>query len=226
MSWFDRPDNSPTELAALFNEQVPKLTGLTTESIAIKMEAFSVMIIGFSVSALLDWKITLIAIGVTPFIFIGGIISNVFEYYVVSKRQHRDPYYESNEILRDLIHNYRLIQSFGHSNVEMMIEKFTDKLKEPASSIICNAHVHGLAFGFSVGARFFYAGAIFYIGALLSISYEEVAAAGSGGSTNSKSRQQVYQNIFQAVFIIFSSYKGAGLAFSSVPSQSEARAAA
>lgn len=54
-----------------------------------------------------------------------------------------------------------------------MIDKFNDKLKDPSSSIICHAHVHGLAFGFSVSARFFYAGAIFYIGALLSISYEE-----------------------------------------------------
>ena len=102
----------------------------------------------------------------------------------------------------------------------MMIEKFTDKLKDPCSNIICNAHVHGLAFGFSVSARFFYAGAIFYIGALLSISYEDQTASASSGSgaSGSKAKHQIYQNIFQAVFIIFSSYKGAGLAFSSVPS--------
>ena len=73
-----------------------------------------------------------------------------------------------------------------------MIEKFNDKLKEPASSIICNAHVHGLAFGFSVGARFFYAGAVCSIGALLSISYEDPAAAGPGGGANSKARHQIY----------------------------------
>lgn len=74
--------------------------------------------------------------------------------------------------------------------------------------MIGEAHVHGFAFGYSLGARFLYAGAIFYLGALQAGSEDE------------------YKKIFQAILIILASYSGAGSAFSRAPSKDDAKIAA
>ena len=74
---------------------------------------------------------------------------------------------------------------------------------------IKNAHITGLAFGYSLCVRFIYIGVVFYVGSEFIISYNLPP-----------------QDVFQSIYIIFTSALGAGFAMSSVPSAAQAKESA
>lgn len=117
-----------------------------------------------------------------------------------------DPYAESNALLSDVILNYRTVISFGQDNVDFIITKYERLLEAPASKRICNAHIAGVAFGYSLCVRFIYIGVVFYIGAKFAEIYN-----------------LDFQRVFQAIYVIFTSALGAGFAMSAVPSATQAR---
>lgn len=83
-----------------------------------------------------------------------------------------DPYEESNALLSDVIMNYRTIISFGQGNVDTIMDKYEALLAGPANKRIRNAHVAGIAFGYSICIRLIYIGIVFFIGSKFIITYE------------------------------------------------------
>ena len=112
-----------------------------------------------------------------------------------------DPYEESNALLSDVIMNYRTIISFGQGNVNTIMDKYEKLLEGPANTRVKNAHIAGIAFGYSLCIRLIYIGIVFYIGSKFIITYELDP-----------------QDVFQSIYIIFTSAIGAGFAVSNVPS--------
>ena len=105
----------------------------------------------------------------------------------------------------DVIFNYRTVVSFGQRNVDRILDRYDDMLQEPSSQRMCNAHIAGAAFGYSLCIRFVYIGVVFYVG---SIFIREM-------TLNS-------QNVYLAVLVIFTSALGAGSAMASVPNAASA----
>ena len=70
-----------------------------------------------------------------------------------------------------MILNYRTVISFGQVNVEQIIDKYEELLTGPASLRIRNAHITGVAFGYSLCVRFIYIGIVFYVGSEFIVSY-------------------------------------------------------
>ena len=89
------------------------------------------------------------------------------------------------------------------------MEKYEKLLEGPVNLRIRNAHIAGVAFGYSLCVRLLYMGVVFFAGALLVSKYD----------LNPKS-------VFQAIFIMFATSLGAGAAVSQVPSASQARESA
>jgi ABC-type multidrug transport system fused ATPase/permease subunit len=89
------------------------------------------------------------------------------------------------------------------------MEKYEKLLEGPVNLRIRNAHIAGVAFGYSLCVRLLYMGVVFFAGALHVSKYD----------LNPKS-------VFQAIFIMFATSLGAGAAVSQVPSASQARESA
>lgn len=96
--------------------------------------------------------------------------------------------------------------SFGDENIDTIMTKYERLLDGPAANKIKNAHIAGVAFGYSICIRFIYVGIVFYIGAEFAEIYK-----------------LNFQYVFQSIYIIFTSAMGAGFAMSSVPSASQAK---
>jgi len=65
----------------------------------------------------------LITLGASPFVMLGGFISNKLMW----KRQQNttDAYRDSNALLSDMILNYRTVIGFGEKNINYLLEKYT-----------------------------------------------------------------------------------------------------
>ena len=78
-----------------------------------------------------------------------------------------------------------------------MMTKYEDLLEGPKSKRIMNAHIAGVAFGYSVCIRFFFIGILFYVGAIFIVQYK-----------------LAFKEVYQAQYILFMSAMGAGFAVS------------
>lgn len=89
------------------------------------------------------------------------------------------------------------------------MDQYESLLVGPLARRVLNAHLAGVAYGYSVCVRFIYVGLVFYIGAKFTIEY----------SLNS-------EDVFLSIYIIFTAALGAGFAMSAVPNATDARESA
>lgn len=217
VSWFDRKDKAPGILTNILSEDITNLNGLTTETIATLVESFVSLFAGIALSAFFQWRMAIVCILATPFVMLGGVVMARLAYRKAPGGKSQDdpntkkldPYEESNALLSDVIMNYRTVISFGQGNINKIMDKYEDLLTGPAEKRIRNAHIAGLAFGYSICIRLIYIGIVFYIGSQFIVTYELNP-----------------QDVFQSIYIIFTSAIGAGFSISNVPSANQAKESA
>mmetsp|Transcript_18841 Transcript_18841/g.32183 ORF Transcript_18841/g.32183 Transcript_18841/m.32183 type:complete len:562 (-) Transcript_18841:652-2337(-) len=216
ISWYDRKERAPGVISNILSEDISGLNGLTTETIATLFESFLSLVIGITVSAFFEWRMAIVCFLATPFVLLGGIIMARLGWNNRpgarnndGNAKKKDPYQESNALLSDLILNYRTVISFGQENVNQIMDKYENLLEGPAKMRVRNAHIAGVAFGYSVCVRFIYIGIIFYIGSEFIKIY----------NLNS-------QDVYQSINILFTAALGAGFAMSQVPSATQAKESA
>lgn len=74
ISWFDNKNRAPGILSSVLSEDIGALNGMTTEHLAILIEAFLGLVIGIIISLFYNWKMGLITLGMVPFVSLGGIM--------------------------------------------------------------------------------------------------------------------------------------------------------
>jgi ABC-type multidrug transport system fused ATPase/permease subunit len=105
-----------------------------------------------------------------------------------------------------VILNYKTVISFGEKNVVQIISKFESLLVEPSRLRIRNAHLGGLAFGYSQCSRMIYLGLVFWIASVVIRKWHYSP-----------------MDVYMAINIIFSAAMGAGVSMSNIPSVSKAK---
>ena len=118
-------------------------------------------------------------------------------------------YEKSNALLSDVIINYRTVIGFGQKNVDGVVNKFEALLVEPARKKVRNAHFGGFFYGYSNCARMLFLGIVFYIASWVVRTWDDES-----------------DEVYLAIWIIFSTCMGAGIAMSNVPSVAKAKASA
>ena len=74
--------------------------------------------------------------------------------------------------MADVILNYRTVISFGQSNVDNIMQTYENLLVGPKATRIREAHLCGIAWGYSQAVRFFFVGILFYIGSVFIVKYQ------------------------------------------------------
>lgn len=191
------------------------LNGLTTEHLAILIEAFLGLLIGIILAMSYTWKMGLITIALVPFVSLGGVMMSRMQFKArpdkdsSDKDGKEDPYKKSNALLSDILMNYRTVIGFGSKNVDFLLQKFDALLDAPSRHGIKNAHISGIYFGYSQCIRFIFVGIIFLVSAEIVYYY-----------TDDQS------NIYIGVYTLFVSALGTGISLSSAPSVAKAKASA
>jgi ATP-binding cassette, subfamily B (MDR/TAP), member 1 len=215
LAWFDRKDRAPGILSNVLSEDIAILNGMTTEHLAILIEAYGGVIIGAAISLFYNWKMGLITCLFVPFISLGGVLMSRLAWKTkagkinADEAKKDDPYEMSNALLSDILINYRTVIGFGDKNVDYLLEKFDSLLEEPRMTGIKQAHYTGFFFGYSQCIRFMFIGIVFYIAAVLINNYGDDQ-----------------QDTYICLFTLFMAALGTGISLSSAPSVGKAKAAA
>ena len=214
LSWFDSKDRAPGILSNVLSEDIGALNGLTSEHLAILIEAFLGLIVGVILALFYTWKMGLVTLALVPFVSLGGIMMSRLQWKTKpsnkqDKSQEDDPYNTSNALLSDIIMNYRTVIGFGDKNVDYLLNKYDQLLTYPRTFGIKNAHISGFYFGYSQCIRFSFVGIVYYIAAIFINNYGE---------------NQI--NTYIGVNTLFVAALGTGISLSSAPSVGKAKSAA
>ena len=120
-----------------------------------------------------------------------------------------DAYKQANSLLSDLIMNYRTVIALGPKNIEIILSRYNELLIVPRKAGVKKAHMSGLFFAYSQAIRFIFVGIVFGVGAYFI-----------------KKHDLDPRDVFAASYVIFVGAIGTGVALSSLPSLSAARASA
>jgi ABC-type multidrug transport system fused ATPase/permease subunit len=158
ISWFDRKDRAPGILSNVLSEDIGVLNGMTTEHLAILIEAYGGLILGLIIALCYTWKMGLVTAAFAPLISFGGVMMSRLAWKakpgkavggIDNKNMMEDPYQMSNALLSDILMNYRTVISFGEKNVDFILNRFDSLLEQPALKGIREGHYGGFFFGYS-----------------------------------------------------------------------------
>jgi ATP-binding cassette subfamily B (MDR/TAP) protein 1 len=150
IGWFDVEGNTPGQLTTILSTEVNSLNGASTESIAIMLQAAIGLITGIVLSFVYEWKISLVALGVAPFMMISAGINSKVKVGSMINIDESDS--KANSMVSDSITNFATVASFG--NEHLIVEKYREGLYSQLRSNIKKAHISGFLFGFSQFMQF------------------------------------------------------------------------
>ena len=197
VGWFDHPENTAGQLTTILSTEVNTLNGASTESLSIMFQAFVGLVIGITLAFYYEWRISLVALGVAPFMMIAGAINSKVKAGGLISIDRSDA--KINSTVSDSIINYITVSSFA--NEHLIIEKYKANLSEKVNKEIRKCHISGLLFGFSQFMQFAMYTILFWSGAKF------VENNGVSG-----------QDMFTAIYVMMFAAIGAGQAQQHGPS--------
>ena len=72
--WFDIPKNNAGTLTARLSTDCQLVNGLTTTVVSITMQNISSLISGIIIAFIFEWRTSLVALGLLPFMILAGIV--------------------------------------------------------------------------------------------------------------------------------------------------------
>lgn len=206
IGWFDNKDRAPGVLTNIITEDISSVNGLTTEAIAILIEAFLGLVVSCGAVFIFSPSLGIVVTCLTPFMVLGGLGMAKLQF---QQEAVEDSYKKANSLLADIIMNYRTVIAFGPKNVESILESYSELLVIPKEAGIKKAHISGLFFGYSQGIRFVFIALVFYTAAIFTKKFD-------------LDSEQVYTGCY----IAFVGSIGTGVSLSQLPSISKARESA
>lgn len=163
IGWFDNKNRAPGILTNIITEDISAINGLTTESLAIAVEAALGLFFSCLICFIFSWQLAFIVTLTAPFMVLGGLGMSKLQF---NQKAVDDSYKQANALLNDLIINYRTVIAFGQKNVDFMLQRYNLLLVVPHQTNIKRAHISGLFFGYSQAIRFVFVGFVFFVAAL------------------------------------------------------------
>jgi ATP-binding cassette subfamily B (MDR/TAP) protein 1 len=209
IGWFDNKNRAPGILTNIITEDISAVNGLTTESLAIAVEAGLGLFFSCLICFIFSWELGFVVTFTSPFMVLGGLGMSKLQF---NQKAVDDSYKQANALLNDLIMNYRTVIAFGQKNVDSMLDRYNKLLVIPHQTNIKRAHISGLFFGYSQAIRFVFIGFVFFVAALFVQKFQY--------------DQEQTQKTFTGCYVVFVGAIGSGVSISQMPSISKARQAA
>lgn len=162
INWLDQPRNSAGSLSARLASDCHTVNGLTTTYVAILIQNIANLTAGIIIAFIYDWHTSLVAVGLIPFMIIAGAIQMAFTTGFSAKTD--VAYKDSSSLITESMLNIRTVTSFGYEN--MILDKYSEKLKLPFDIAVKKGNISGLLFGFSQLIMYVVFALIFYLGAV------------------------------------------------------------
>lgn len=162
VGWFDEPKNSPGALGSKLSTDATLLNTLTGSVFGAYTQAVSCFVTGMIIAFLASWRLTLIALALSPLAVISGIIRTRFSVAFLSSSD--EVYQESSAFVSEAVNNMRTVASFA--NEDKIFSNYSNKLDLPLKNSVQNGHKSGMAFGFGQFTQFLINAIVFLVGGL------------------------------------------------------------
>lgn len=146
--WFDSDDHSTGILVSRLSIDCISFRSVLGDRFSVLVMGLSSAAVGLGISFILQWRLALVAMAVTPFT-LGASYFNL----IVSIAQLDNSYYaKASTIAAGAVSNIRTVTTF--STQEQIVQSFDQALAEPKQTSIRRSQILGLALGFSQGAMY------------------------------------------------------------------------
>ena len=113
--WFDIPKNNAGNLTSKLSAYCKNVNGLVTTFVAISIQNLTSLLAGIIIAFIFEWRTSLVALGLIPFMIIAGVIQMKFTTGFSDKSD--AAYKESAQLIMESMMNIRTVSSFGYENV-------------------------------------------------------------------------------------------------------------
>jgi ATP-binding cassette subfamily B (MDR/TAP) protein 1 len=162
VSWLDLPRNSAGSLSARLASDCTNVNGLTTTFVGLLIQNIANLVSGIIIALIYEWHTALVALGLIPLMIVSGAIQMEFTNGFSAKTD--VAYKDSSALITESMVNIRTVTSFGYEN--MILDKYSEKLKVPFEIAIKKGNISGIMFGLSQLIMFVVFALIFYLGAI------------------------------------------------------------
>lgn len=126
------------------------------------LQNISSLITGLVIAFVFDWRTSLVALGMIPFLILSGLLEMQFS---TGQNQSTDEAYkDSASLIMESMINIRTVSSSGHDYI--VVKKYEEKLETPESLLVGKGILTGFLFGFSQLITYFIMGFLFFIGSV------------------------------------------------------------
>lgn len=166
-SFFDKKKNSPGQLTSQLTQDCQLINSIASMVYGVTMNVSAAYILGMVLAFLSSWRITLIALGLSPLMVFAAMVEA--ELAVGFSTKTDILFKEAGQVVNESIGNIRTVASFG--NYEYVENLYTEKIKGPLKKCNRNGVSAGAAFGFSQMSQFILYAVVFYCGAIFVRDY-------------------------------------------------------
>lgn len=123
--WFDNPRNNCGTLTTRLSTDCISVNGMITTVISITIQNLSSLITGIIIALIHEWRTSLVAIGLIPFMMLAGAIQMKMNTGFSDKTD--KAYKGSASLIMESMVNIRTVSSFGYEGI---IAKKYDNMME------------------------------------------------------------------------------------------------
>eukprot|EP01018_Ginkgo_biloba_P027753 Gb_07563 [translate_table: standard] len=149
VAWFDQEENSSGVLMSRLSADCSNVRAVLGDRFSILLMGLTSIVVGLVICMVLNWRLTLVAIAVTPF-FLGASYFSLI--VTMGSKGRNDAYARASTIAAGAVSNVRTVASFVAQ--DKLVTAFKEALSEPCKRALKRSQVMGIALGLSQGAMY------------------------------------------------------------------------
>lgn len=165
VQYYDKPENSPGAVTTKLAQDAYLINNMTTGVLGVICQNVTTVIAGLFLAFTHHWLLTLIVLGLSPFIAVVGSIN--MKRLKALATQSDEAYKEAGTQISDTVTNIRTVKSFG--SFDYILQEFNKKLEGPYLLAKSKAMTNGLFEGLSKAMVMIIYGLIFYLAAVINV---------------------------------------------------------
>ncbi|XWS18785.1 hypothetical protein CRYUN_Cryun32bG0074500 [Craigia yunnanensis] len=147
--WFDFEDHSPGILVSRLSIDCRSFRSFLGDRYSVLLMGMSSAAVGLGISFFLQWRLTLLAVALTPFTLGASYLNLIIN---IGPKLDDKSYVKASNIASGAVSNIRTVTTF--SVQEEIVNSFDKALSEPRKQSVKKSQLLGLALGFSQGAMY------------------------------------------------------------------------
>lgn len=160
--WFDLETNSPGSLVARLSGDCAAFRSILGDRVSVLLMGLGSAVVGLIASFLIDWRLTLVAVLMTPFTLGASYFSLIIN---VGPKVDNSAYAKASNVAAGAVANVRTVAVL--SAQDRIVSSFNWALLGPTGKSVRRSQIMGLSLGLSQGAMYVAYTITLWVGALL-----------------------------------------------------------